>query len=104
MVYLVLVVTLLCLHVFTRFFFIITMVKFASIFALLVSGTSAFVSQNNAAIKSSSALNAAEGVWDPMVRWQRTDQAWWYHRGTLHMVMYPTILLGLQSYSGGAGK
>ena len=43
-----------------------TMVKFAAVLALLVSGVSAFVSQNGAA-KPSTALRAAEGVWDPMV-------------------------------------
>ena len=42
------------------------MVKFAAVLALLVSGVSAFVSQNGAA-KPSTALRAAEGVWDPMV-------------------------------------
>ena len=40
-----------------------TMAKFASVLALLISGASAFVSQNNA--KPATALNAA--VWDPMV-------------------------------------
>ena len=39
------------------------MAKYASVLALLISGASAFVSQNNA--KPATALNAA--VWDPMV-------------------------------------
>lgn len=46
--------------------FSFTMAKFASVLALLISGASAFVSQNGAA-KHATALRAADGVWDPMV-------------------------------------
>ena len=43
-----------------------TMAKFTAVLSLLISGASAFVSQNGAA-KPATALNAADGVWDPMV-------------------------------------
>ena len=42
------------------------MAKFTAVLSLLISGASAFVSQNGAA-KPATALNAADGVWDPMV-------------------------------------
>ena len=42
------------------------MTKFASVLALLISGASAFVSQNGAS-KAATALRATEGIWDPMV-------------------------------------